>query len=573
MLGYDLVIRGGTVVDGLGAEPFTADVAIKDGVIVAVGAVNDRGDKEIDATGCDVTPGFVDVHTHYDGQITWENRMAPSSNHGVTTVVMGNCGVGFAPVRTPDHELVVKLMEGVEDIPEVVMTGGVPWNWNSFPDYLDALENRHADVDFAAQIPHSPLRVFVMGQRGVDLEPATASDLAEMRRLTTEAIRSGALGVTTSRHLFHRFRSGEFAPSIGTGEEELQALALGLKDAGTGVFQCIPRLDSPVETEMGVLRDVARHSGRSVNFSLVTVDDNFNGYLAALEAATAEGLAIKAHFAPRPTGVLFGLDLSYHPFSLHPSFREIAHAPLADKIARMRDPEFRRRLLSEKAENLNPAFVAIVSLREHIFLLDNPLDYHFRLEDSLGARASLLGLPEEEVIYDALLENEGSSILGLFATEPGSYIQATHPLVERDDAVVGLGDGGAHYGMICGAAYTTYMLAQRIGGALGRSLPALIQSMTGRSAASVGLNDRGVIAPGYKADLKVIELDSLVLPRPTIVRDLPAGGKRLFQRAEGYRATVLSGIVTQCNDAPTGAFLGRLVRGARGAQAAPLVVA
>lgn len=567
---FDLVIRGGTIVDGLGNPPGKGDIAVKNGAIVAIGLFAGRGDREIDADGCVVTPGFVDVHTHYDGQITWEHRMAPSSNHGVTTVVMGNCGVGFAPVHASDHELVVKLMEGVEDIPEIVMTEGVTWNWKSFPDYLDALEHRQSDVDFAAQLPHSPLRVFVMGQRGVDLEPATDSDLAEMRRLTTEAIQAGALGVTTSRHLFHRFRSGKFAPSIGTDEDELQALAMGLKDAGTGVFQCIPRLDNPAETEMGVLQDIARRSGRPVNFSLVTVDGNFDGYLSALEAAAAEGLSIKAHFAPRPTGVLFGLDLSYHPFSLHPSYRAIAQLSLPEKVARMRDPEFRRQLLSEKADDPNPAFVGIVNLREHIFLLDDPLDYHVSLDDSLGAHAARLGVAEDDVIYDALLVDEGRSILGLFPKEPISYIAAMRPLVECDYAVMGLGDGGAHYGMICDAAYTTYMLVQRLGGSLGHDLPALIQSMTSRPAASVGLNDRGVIARGYKADINIIDLDRMVLHRPTVVRDLPAGGKRLFQPSEGYRATIVSGIVTQAEDTPTGAFPGRLVRGARTAPT-PLV--
>jgi N-acyl-D-aspartate/D-glutamate deacylase len=567
MAAFDLIIRGGLVVDGRGNAAVKADVAVKDGLIVALGQTDGSAVKELDASGCIVTPGFVDVHTHYDGQITWERRMAPSSNHGVTTVVMGNCGVGFAPARPTDHQLVVKLMEGVEDIPEVVMTDGVPWNWISFPDYLDALEERESDVDFAAQIPHSPLRVFVMGQRGVDLEPATDADLQEMRRLTAEAIRAGALGVTTSRHLFHRFRSGQFAPSIGTGEDELNALALGLKDAGTGVFQCIPRLDSPVEVEMGVLKDVARASGRPVNFSLITSNIE---YLPELGAAAEEGLTMRAHFAPRPTGVLFGLDLSYHPFSLHPSYAEIADAPLAKKVARMRDPEFRRRLLSESAEDPNPAFVQLVNMRHYLFVIEERPDYHASFGDSLNAKAKHLSVPLEELIYDTMLEDEGRTILGLYSKDPYSYVEIMHDLVENDHAVISLGDGGAHYGMICDAGYTTYMLAQRLSGPLGHSLPAIVQAMTSRPAASVGLQDRGVIAPGYKADLNIIDLDQLALYRPTITRDLPAGGKRLFQRSEGYRATLVSGIITQAEGIPTGAFPGRLVRGARAAPAEPL---
>jgi N-acyl-D-aspartate/D-glutamate deacylase len=409
-----------------------------------------------------------------------------------------------------------------------------------------------------------------MGQRGVDLEPATASDLAEMRRLTAEAIRAGALGVSTSRHLFHRFRTGQFAPTIGTGDDELEALALGLRDAGSGVFQCIPRLDSPLEVEMGALKRVARTSGRPVNFSLITSNIE---YLPEVEAANQEGLTMRAHFAPRPTGVLFGLDLSYHPFSLRPSYQEIARAPLAEKVARMRDPEFKRRLFSEAAQDANPAFVEIVNMRQYLFLLDDPLDYHAVLEDSLNAQAERLGIPLDEVIYDALLKDEGRSILGLFSRAPRSYIEIMHSLVETDHAVMGLGDGGAHYGMICDAAYTTYMLTQRRSGPLGHALPALVQAMTSRPAASVGLYDRGVIAPGYKADLNVIQLDSLVLHRPSVMRDLPAGGKRLFQRAEGYRATILNGIVTQSDGEPTGEYPGRLVRGARAAPVAPLLAA
>ncbi|GAA0317555.1 amidohydrolase family protein [Sphingomonas oligophenolica] len=570
MAEYDLVVRGGTIIDGQGNTPVRADVAIRNGLIVAVGRVDGRGIREIDADGCIVTPGFVDVHTHYDGQITWENRMVPSSNHGVTTVVMGNCGVGFAPSRPDDHEMVIKLMEGVEDIPEVVMAQGVPWNWTSFPDYLDALEQRASDVDFATQLPHSPLRVFVMGRRGVDLEPATQADLAEMRRLVAEAVHAGALGVSTSRSLFHRFRNGDPAPSVGTGEEELRALALGLKDAGAGVFQCIPSLESTAEVEMGVFREVARTSGRPVNFSLLLPNSD---YVDALHDAAREGLTIRAHFAPRATGVLFGLDLSYHPFSLHPSYRAIAQAPLAEKVERMRDPAFRRQLMAEGPDDPNPAFVKIVDMREYLFLFRDPLDYHLSLEDSLGVQARLRGIALDDLIYDTLLEDEGRAILGLFSTEPRTYVAAMHPLVESDLAIMGLGDGGAHYGMICDAAYTSYMLTQRRNGPLGHSLPALIQAMTNRPAAAVGLNDRGVIAQGYKGDLNIIDLDRLTLYRPEIVRDLPAGGKRLFQPSTGYRATVVSGVVTQQDDQPTGALPGRLVRGARQAPAVPRMAA
>ncbi len=559
---YDVAIRGGLIVDGTGRPPFVADVAISGQRIVHVGQLDSTAREEIDAAGKIVTPGFVDAHSHYDGQITWETRMAPSSSHGVTTVVMGNCGVGFAPVRPDDRELAVKLMEGVEDIPEVVMAQGLPWNWSTFPDYLDALDRRQADVDFAAQLPHSPLRIYVMGQRGADLEPATADDLAQMRRLTTEAIEAGALGVSTSRNLFHRFRSGALAPSVNSPEQELIALGEGLKQAGSGVFQCVLRLDGEPQGEFAVLRKVARESGRPVNFSLVCPAETIPVFLAEMDDAAHAGLDIKAHFLPRPLGVLFGLDLSYHPFSLNPSYREIAHLPLSEKVERMRDPDFRRRLLAERPDDPNPMFVQIVSLRSHLYALSDPVDYCLREDQSLGARAERSGMTIDEVIYDALLADEGRAILVAFQSEPADYIARTECLLDRNDSVISLGDGGAHYGMICDAAYPSFTLAQRLA-TDHANLPSIIRKLTLDPAMSVGLGDRGVIAPGYKADLNVIDLASLELRRPTVAADLPSGGKRLHQAATGYALTMLSGVVTYREGSATGALPGRLVRGAR----------
>jgi N-acyl-D-amino-acid deacylase len=565
---YDLVIRGGTIIDGSGAIAFAGDIAIKDGVIAEVGAVAARGREEIDARGLTVTPGFVDAHTHYDGQITWESRLAPSSNHGVTTVVMGNCGVGFAPVRDTDHQLMIKLMEGVEDIPEVVMAEGVPFNWNTFPDYLDALEAREADVDFATQIPHSPLRVFVMGERGANLEPPTPDDLAEMRRCVAEAINAGALGVASSRNLFHRFRSGALAPSVTTEIDEVVALAEGLRDAGRGVFQCNPNLDNDAATEMAVFREIAERTGCPVTFSLIRTParmDNWAGYIEAVKQADRDGLTIRAQFMPRPMGVLYGLDLSFHPFSLNPSYRPIAQLPLEQRVERMRDPELRARLIAEEPEDPNPAFVGILKSTRDLYKLEDPTDYNFAPEQSLQAQAAKLGRPARELIYDTLLEDGGKAILCSYSSEVQEYLAASADLIGDDRFIVALGDGGAHYGMICDAAYTTYLLTgQRDTEA---DLPRLVKALTSQPALSVGLGDRGLIAPGYKADLNVLDIDRLALRRPRMKPDLPAGGKRLSQGSDGYVATIVSGKTTYRNGEPTGALPGRLVRGTRAAPA------
>jgi len=566
---YQLIIRGGTVVDGSGGKAMSADVAICDGLIVEVGRILGTAEEEIDASGLIVTPGFVDVHTHYDGQITWENRMAPSSNHGVTTVLMGNCGVGFAPCRSGDQDLMIRLMEGVEDIPHAVMAAGVPFNWTSFPDYLDALEKRRSDVDFAAQIPHSPLRVYVMGERGANLEPANEQDLAQMRRLVTEAIKAGALGVSTSRNLFHRFRNGKLAPSIHSELAELKALAGGLKDAGDGVFQCIPDIDGDGADEVRLLEAIAEGCGRPINFSLIPMPNkpaNWDIYVDAVRTAPDRGLRFYAQFLPRAMGVLFGLDLSFHPFSLNPSYRALANLPLAEKVAKLRDPELRARILSEEPEDPNPAFEGLIKAALTLYRLDEPANYDFAEEDSLQAEAARTGRPLADVIYDALLESEGRAILCAYGSSVRDTLARAAGLIGEDNMIVALGDGGAHYAMICDAAYPTYMLANRLG-RQGLDLPRLVKSLTSQPAESVGLLDRGRIAPGYKADINILDPERIVLHRPQIQADLPAGGKRLRQEADGYVATLVSGTVTYRDGVPTGALPGKLVRGTRTAPA------
>ncbi|MEJ0045218.1 MAG: amidohydrolase family protein [Rhodospirillales bacterium] len=419
---------------------------------------------------------------------------------------------------------------------------------------------------FATQLPHSPLRVYVMGRRGADLEPPTEHDLAEMRRLTKEAIEAGALGVSTSRNLAHRFRSGAFAPSVKTERDELLALAGGLADAGAGVFQVNPNLENPAAGELAIFDEIARNSGRPLNFSLISTPfrtENWDIYVQGLQKAHAEGLPIRAQYLPRPIGVLFGLDLSYHPFSLNPSYRAIATLPLAEKVARLHDPALRGCLIAEEPVDPNPFFAALVKMTSNLFALGDPPNYNPSPDQSIAARARARGVAEREVIYDELLKQDGRAILySTSARAVQDYLDKTAALFGQPNAIIGLGDGGAHYGMICDAAYTTYVLTQRVG-RHGLDLADIVRAISSEPAESVGLNDRGRVAVGLKADLNVIDFDRLQLYAPRIKTDLPGGGKRLTQKATGYIATIVSGVVTYRNGVATGALPGRLVRGAR----------
>lgn len=566
---YDLVIRGGTIIDGSGEAPFHGDVAVVGKTIVAVGNVVGSGQEEIDARGRLVTPGFVDVHTHYDGQVTWENRLMPSSNHGVTTVVMGNCGVGFAPVRAHQREMAIKLMEGVEDIPEVVMAAGVPFNWETFPQYLDALDQREADIDFAAQLPHSPLRVYVMGQRGVDLESPTEAELAEMTRLSAEAVRAGAIGISTSLNMVHRFRDGRPAPSTKTAASEVLALAKGLREAGTGVFQLIGNSDIPKEDQFELLRQIAQTSARPVSFTFAQSPKEpgeWRWTLAELDVAHKQGLEIRGQVIPRPPAIMMGLELLFHPFALHPSFQPLADLPLAEKVARLRDPAMRATLLAEKPADPNPHFLNIVSEHALLFPLGDPPNYHPSAEESVGAIAAREGRDPLDVVYDLLLQNEGREVLyrPLGNMEGERFESAGRNMLKSPHTVLGLGDGGAHYSSICDAAYPTYFLTYWCRDASDDrkiALPDAIHQLSRQPAVAMNLLDRGLVAVGMKADLNVIDYEALYLhgPRPTY--DLPTGARRLSQDARGYVATIVSGQVTYREGNHTGALPGRLVRG------------
>lgn len=571
MADFDLIIRGGTVVDGTGAAPRRADIAIRDGRIAAIGDVGASADQHIDAAGLIVTPGFVDVHTHYDGQATWENRLDPSSGHGVTSVVMGNCGVGFAPCRPDERGMLVDLMEGVEDVPEVVMTEGLPWNWQTFPDYLDALQGRQFDVDVAAQLPHSALRVFVMGERALTDQPPSADDLARMRSLTAEAVRAGALGVTSSRNLLHRTKAGDLAPSLHSDEAELAALADGLKDAGSGVFQLIPAPMGDAREEFALMKRLAQRSGRPLSYTLIqmpTGDESaWRVSLDELTQAAAEGLQIRAQVAPRPVGMLYGLELSFHPFALHPSYRQIAHLPLAERVARMRDPEFRARLLAEQPQDSNPVYLKTVKAFAFAYAWTDRAEYEPHPSGRLDRLAKAAGLPIEEFAYDLLLRDEGRALFYLpGANYRDGNLAAVRQMIGHPQTVVGLGDGGAHYGMICDASFPTYFLTRWARDAEANEridLASAVAALTSEPARLAGFNDRGHLAVGMKADLNLIDFERLALQLPDVVYDLPAGGRRMRQRADGYAATIVSGVVTYRDGKPTGALPGRLVRGAQ----------
>ena len=565
---YDLSIRNGTIVDGLGGEPFVGDVAISDGVIVAVGEVDGTAAREIDASGLLVTPGFVDLHTHYDGQAIWSDRMTPSSAHGVTTAVMGNCGVGFAPCRPEDHDVLVDVMAGVEDIPGVVMVDGLPWTWETFPEFLDALDAQRRDIDVAAFLPHSPLRVYVMGQRGVDREPATAEDLSQMRKLAAEAVHVGALGFASSRLTFHKSESGHPIPSFDAGHDEIEAIARGVQDAGGGLIQFVPDLAAgDYEPALRTVFDVAEDVGLPVTFTLAIGNAGDPFYVEALnmvEKANAAGGEISAQIFPRPIGLVIGLELTGNPFVLYPSYGEIAHLPLAERVAEMRKPEVRQRILADKPTNTGHPLMFMAQAWDWMFPLGDPPNYEPAKSESIGARARARGVSPLEEAYDRVLDDDGHAMLLVaMGNFRDNSLDTVAELIHRDDVVLGLGDGGAHYGMICDASFPTFMLAHwtrdRTSGRM--SVAEAVRELTSVPARVGGLSDRGRIAVGYKADLNVIDHAALRLHKPVIAHDLPAGGRRLDQTADGYVATVVSGEVISEHGVPTSARPGKLIRG------------
>ena len=562
---HDLVIRSGSVIDGTGQPAFTADVAIQDGKITEVGKVSGRGAQEVSADGALVTPGFVDIHTHYDGQATWSNRMSPSSHHGVTTVVMGNCGVGFAPVRPTDHDLLIELMEGVEDIPGVALSEGLSWEWESFPDYLDYLSKRQFDMDIGAQLPHAALRVYVMGQRGADREPATAEDVVEMRRLTEQAIRAGALGFTSSRTLNHRSAKGEPTPTLQAEYDELVGMASALRSAGRGVMEMISDFDD-LDAEFDLLKSMVSSAGRPMSISLAQgiSDQGWRKVLGKIEGASDTGFAMRGQVAPRPIGILLGLTTTLSPFTTRPAFTEVAHLPLAERAAALADPARKARILAEPTGRGFMRLFRLMDEGRKIWLMSDPPNYEPDPKDSLHAQAMARGQDPWSLVYDALLQDDGKALLYTpFANYAENNLDCCRDMILHKDTVMGLGDGGAHVGTICDASFITSLLTHwgrdRSRGE-GIDLPTLIKCQSNDTARAVELTDRGTLQVGMRADVNIIDFDNLNVRLPEMVNDLPAGGARLQQRADGYQMTIVNGQPTYIDGEATDALPGRLVR-------------
>jgi N-acyl-D-aspartate/D-glutamate deacylase len=581
----DLIIRNGTIVDGTGAAPFVGDIAIDGDRIVEVGEVSGTGRREIDATGRIVTPGWVDIHTHYDGQATWDPVMAPSSWHGVTTAIMGNCGVGFAPVRPDAHDFLIELMEGVEDIPGSALHEGIDWKWESFPQYLDALEAKPRAIDIGTHVPHAPVRAYVLGERcNTDYEP-NADEIAEMARLVREGVEAGALGFSTSRTLLHKDLKGVHMPGTFAGSDEMLAMGLSMKGLRHGVFEMVSDHLGDDDEWMWV-KGFAEETGLPVTL-VATSAGAYEGdkmYNIA-EESRRHGMDIRPQIAGRPTGILHGLTSNFHVFLASPTWRtQLADLSVAERLAAMKTPEIRAALLSEDSPLIKAAIgdgvagdLAVAfggSLLWRIFPLGERPDYEPDRTGSVAGLAEAAGVPPLEMMYDLLLRDGGQE---LFYQPLGGYVTYNFDFFRKNmqhpNVLFGLSDGGAHCGVIADAGMPTFILTHwardRVKGDK-FPLEFLVRKLTSDTAKAYGLNDRGQLKPGLLADVNVIDFDALKLFRPESIADLPAGGKRLVQRAEGYRYTVKSGQVTFEDGQHTGALPGGLVRGGREAVILPM---
>ncbi len=584
----DLVIKGGTVVDGTGAEPVIADVGVRGGRIVEVGAISEAATETVDAAGLWVTPGFVDIHTHYDGQVTWDENFTPSIYHGVTTLMMGNCGVGFAPVRPGHEDDLVKLMEGVEDIPGAALHEGIRWGWESFPQYMDALDATPHSLDYLVQVPHDPLRMYVMGERAVTKQAATAQDIEAMRRLLHEALRAGAAGFSTGRSDNHRTSEGKDTPAAEASAAELTGIARAFEGIRHGVVQVVSDFDllqgpQRFDAEFDLVEQLARASGKPLSMTWLQRDPGGEQYEAIrqrVEAAVAAGLPLYLQTAARGIGVINGLDASFHPFMGFPGYKEVAQLPLAERAAALREPARKARILGEKSERLAgdgtaiPPLVDILLARidlisGRMFPLDGQLNYEPTVMQSFLVQAKQRGITPLEALYDHLAGGDGSHLIyfPIFNYNAGS-LDVVRQMLAHPRALSSLSDAGAHVGTVCDASFTTFMLTHWVQGRAHDQLPLAqaVEMMTRRNARYLGLADRGVIAPGLRADLNVIDPRRLSVGTPALVRDLPAGGKRFLQKARGYVGTWVQGVAVQREGEITAARPGRLVRMGQPAQ-------
>ncbi|MBV1917289.1 MAG: amidohydrolase family protein [Sphingomonadaceae bacterium] len=578
---FDTVIRGGTIVDGTGGGTFAADIAIADGKIVEIGKVDGQARRSIDADGAVVTPGFIDIHTHYDGQLIWDNELEPSFSNGTTTAIAGNCGVGFAPAKEELRKPLIELMEGVEDIPGIVLDEGLDWKWNSFPDYLERVAQKDYTMDVAVHLPHAPVRVFVMGERALNHEPATPEDIEAMKQHVRASMAAGAIGVSGSRILEHKSSTGEHVPGTFAEEAEMLGLASAMGESGRGVFQVVPlgaggdSAGTPASWEERIgehrrIERIAEASGRPVTYLLHSYDhapEEYAKLIAESERACARGLDIVPQVAARGLGLLLGLD-ALNPFLAKPSYKEIAHLARSERAMAMRDPGRRQRILTETGDGADPALERRIAnfcgALGNYFVLDSDLDYEPDESRRLDVIAARTGRTMEEVVYDTITEGDGlCKIVKFVMNYTNGGLDSAYEMLRSPATVSGLGDGGAHLQLICDSAMTTFHLSfwcrdrQR-----GPKIPVetMVHKLTGKPAGLYGLSDRGTIAVGKRADLNIIDFDNIGNQMPEMYFDLPKGGGRMLQYGRGYLATLVAGTFTRENDQSTGAHPGRLVR-------------
>ena len=549
---FDIIIKNGILVDGTGAKSKLGDIAIKNGIIEAIGNFSGKANQVIDATNLVVTPGFVDIHTHYDGQAIWDSQLKPSSIHGVTTVVMGNCGVGFAPCKPEDRVKLVELMEGVEDIPAPVMHEGLNWQWETFEEYIKALEKNKLDIDICALLPHAALRVYVMGERAIKHEVATKEDMQIMRKLAKEAVEAGAFGFSTSRTISHKSLKGEYTPTLRAHEDELTAIAMGLSDAGAGFMEIVSDWNEPdPETEFEVLKRIVKSSGRPVVFSCTQRHDRphfWKDLMAMARQAQKEGLPIRPVVTPRPIGLLLGLNGSQNPFSGTDTYKSISDLPLDRRVTEMRKDEVKKKILSE--DPIKGSTFPLINRIGYtqMYRFGSPPNYNPKPEESIEAMAKQKGMTAAELAYEILIENDGNNfIYAPLVNYADHTFGVCKKMLDDKNAIMGLGDGGAHVGFILDAGYPTWLISYWSVKQKAYSMEETVRRLTSDTANAAGLNDRGLLKVGLKADINIIDWENVGSSDPFMTQDLPAGGKRLMQHTKGYVTTIVSGKVTYKN--------------------------